>query len=111
MLVALEITPLEESGVIQVGADGIFYDFVNVRCYIPGDPPADLVTRWMYGTSVFDNSSTSDRHSVKFFPEPGVLDLQIDNLGYADNGTYVCQAKNASASMWSFASVELVLRG
>ena len=113
VLVALQIEPFSANGVIEPGADGQFFDFVNVRCFIT-DPPADLVTRWIYGPSIYTNSSTSDRHIVTFHPDAGatgILNLEISNIGYADNGTYVCQARSAANDTWMWASVELVLQG
>ena len=110
LLVALQIEPFSSSGVTEVGGDGQFVDFTDVRCLV-SNPPADIVTRWLFGTFEYTNSSTDDRHTVTFHPESNVLNLKISNLGYADNGTYVCGAKSNAESMWMWNSVELILQG
>ena len=112
--VALQIEPYFPGGVTEVGDAGVDQQYlvnsVNILCLIH-NPPADIMTRWLYGTSVYMNSSANDRHSVTFYPGQNVSELRISNLGYADNGTYVCEAKSAADDMWLWAIVELVLQG
>lgn len=106
-----QIESFTPDAVEVIGTDGEFPSLVDVQCLLT-NPPQDLVTRWIHGTAMYtNNASESDRHSVEFFPELNVLNLRITSLSYADNGTYVCQAKSITDSDWMFATVELVLQG